>query len=251
MNKHVMAGLDGADGGTTQCLGCRQYVYGSLIEVPPGECPTPYKSPTQLLAETATIAMRLVVRELETLANGAAIKRHNDALEELRALLSAPVVERQEPIMHITPQVLGMLKGELRMQSGGITFSESKPIGNWTVPLYTSPPLQADVDAVKADHNRLVRELDVLLNGEAGAAEQASLCDIVAQVRMERAERRETLLRYVRAPSREDPKYHEVWPEIEGGPVFDGVTYCNDLFKALKRYNVVVAEVMPEDAVDE
>ena len=51
MNKHVMAGLDGADGGTTQCLGCRQYVYGSLIEVPPGECPTPYKSPTQLLAE--------------------------------------------------------------------------------------------------------------------------------------------------------------------------------------------------------
>jgi hypothetical protein len=52
----------------------------------------------------------------------------------------SPEAPRQEPIMHITPQVLGMLKGELRMQSGGITFSESKPIGNWTVPLYTSPP---------------------------------------------------------------------------------------------------------------
>lgn len=40
---------------------------------------------------------------------------------------------------------------------------------------------------VLADHNRLVRELDVLLNGEAGAAQQASLCDIVAQIRRERA----------------------------------------------------------------
>lgn len=36
--------------------------------------------------------------------------------------------------------------------------------------------------ATQQDHDRLVRELDVLLNGEAGAAKQASLCDIVAQV---------------------------------------------------------------------
>lgn len=36
--------------------------------------------------------------------------------------------------------------------------------------------------AVLADHNRLVRELDVLLNGVDGAAPQASLCDIVAQL---------------------------------------------------------------------
>jgi hypothetical protein len=61
----------------------------------------------------------------------------------------------------------------------------------------------------------------------------------------------DTSLRYVRAPSRKDPKYHEEWPEIEGGPVFDGVTYCNDLFEALKRYNVIVAETLPEGAVDE
>lgn len=38
-----------------------------------------------------------------------------------------------------------------------------------------------DYEAVLADHRRLVRELDVLLHGE-GAAKQASLCDIVAQV---------------------------------------------------------------------
>lgn len=136
---------------------------------------------------------------------------------------------------------------------------------------------------------------------EAGAAEQASLCDIVAQVRMARkapgtgplqllalvpdqvvgrvhhnpdqhdqvqavlnscgralpdnaplyARPADHLLRYVRVPSRKDPKYHEDWPEIEGGPVFDGVTYCKDLFKALKHYNVLVAETMPDGSVDE
>jgi len=43
----------------------------------------------------------------------------------------------------------------------------------------------ADYEAVLADQRSLVRELDVLLNG-AGAAEQASLCDIVSQVRGDR-----------------------------------------------------------------
>jgi len=38
-----------------------------------------------------------------------------------------------------------------------------------------------DYEEVLKDHRRLVRKLDVLLNGE-GAAEQASLCDIVCQV---------------------------------------------------------------------
>ena len=41
-------------------------------------------------------------------------------------------------------------------------------------------------DDVVADHKRLVRELDVLINGESGAAQQSSLCDIVAQVRKQR-----------------------------------------------------------------
>lgn len=43
----------------------------------------------------------------------------------------------------------------------------------------------SDYEEVLADHRRLVRELDVLLNGEEGAAPQASLGDIVAQVRKE------------------------------------------------------------------
>lgn len=40
----------------------------------------------------------------------------------------------------------------------------------------------AAYEEVNADKNRLVRELDVMLNGEDGAAKQASLCDIVAQL---------------------------------------------------------------------
>lgn len=40
----------------------------------------------------------------------------------------------------------------------------------------------SDYEECLADHRRLVRELDVLLNGEDGAAPQASLCDIVGQV---------------------------------------------------------------------
>ena len=45
--------------------------------------------------------------------------------------------------------------------------------------------LQPAYEEVLADHRRLVRELDVLLNGQDGAAKQASLCDIVAQVKRE------------------------------------------------------------------
>lgn len=45
-----------------------------------------------------------------------------------------------------------------------------------------APLIASDYEEVLADHRRLVRELDVLLNGEDGAAKQASLCDIVAQV---------------------------------------------------------------------
>jgi hypothetical protein len=41
----------------------------------------------------------------------------------------------------------------------------------------------ADYEQVLAGHQRLVRELDVILNGD-GAAKQASLCDIVGQCAM-------------------------------------------------------------------
>lgn len=51
-----------------------------------------------------------------------------------------------------------------------------------------------DYEEVLASHRRLVRELDVLLNGEEGAAKQASLCDIVGQVKREVQTRGHALL---------------------------------------------------------
>lgn len=40
----------------------------------------------------------------------------------------------------------------------------------------------ADRDAVLADKRRLAREIDIIINGEKGAATQASLCDLVGQI---------------------------------------------------------------------
>ena len=46
----------------------------------------------------------------------------------------------------------------------------------------------SDYEEVLADHRRLVREMDVMINGD-GAAKQASLCDLFSQVRVIVAER--------------------------------------------------------------
>lgn len=50
----------------------------------------------------------------------------------------------------------------------------------------TTRPAPPDGDGINTvDVQRLVRELDVALNGEDGAAPQASLCDVVSQVKHE------------------------------------------------------------------
>lgn len=59
----------------------------------------------------------------------------------------------------------------------------------------------------------------------------------------------DTNKRYVRVPSMKDPYYNEVFPEIEGGPVFNGRAYCNDLFKHLERQGVIAAQTIPEGEV--
>lgn len=43
--------------------------------------------------------------------------------------------------------------------------------------------MQREYDEILVNYRRLTRELDVLLNGEAGAAPAASLADIIAQVK--------------------------------------------------------------------
>jgi len=62
-----------------------------------------------------------------------------------------------EPLIHITPAVLSMLRGEVKTTPGGITFSLSEPIGGWTVPLYEQhvvTRLQAELADRKAKHHR-------------------------------------------------------------------------------------------------
>lgn len=46
-----------------------------------------------------------------------------------------------------------------------------------------SAEVTRDYEEVLTDHRRFAREIDVIMNGEEGAAKQASLCDLVAQIR--------------------------------------------------------------------
>lgn len=48
-----------------------------------------------------------------------------------------------------------------------------------------STPTPPDYIEVIEDHKRLVRELDEIINGKSGMAKQASLCDLVAQLKKE------------------------------------------------------------------
>lgn len=48
-------------------------------------------------------------------------------------------------------------------------------------PVQAAKPGIEEYEAAAKDHDRLVRELDVILNGVEGAAKQAVLCDIVHQ----------------------------------------------------------------------
>ncbi|MBP5100411.1 hypothetical protein [Pseudomonas protegens] len=49
---------------------------------------------------------------------------------------------QDKPLIHITAEKLAMLRGERKMQDGGLTYSRSEPIGGWTIPLYTRPAEQ-------------------------------------------------------------------------------------------------------------
>lgn len=60
-----------------------------------------------------------------------------------------------EPLLHINPAVLAEVRGEAKPTPGGLTFSGSKPVGGWTVPLYekhTFAPLLAEIERLKAEN---------------------------------------------------------------------------------------------------
>ncbi|MDN4679589.1 hypothetical protein QYZ58_08220 [Pseudomonas aeruginosa] len=80
--------------------------------------------------------------------------------------------------------------GEITCSQGGIPY-ENGPVKcvkdcpdckAQPSPAQAEQPTADDYEEVLADHRRLVREMDVLLNGEACAAKQAMLCDLVSQV---------------------------------------------------------------------
>lgn len=50
MSKHFNVAVEGDDGGLVICQGCKSR--GTYTELPAGECPTPYKSDSLLLAES-------------------------------------------------------------------------------------------------------------------------------------------------------------------------------------------------------
>lgn len=79
-----------------------------------------------------------------------------------------------EPLIHITPEVLAMLRGERKMQPGGLTYSESKPLGDWTVPLYVGQP--ASVAGLEKRYERL-REQAWTVMQEAMDGARVHPCD--------------------------------------------------------------------------
>jgi hypothetical protein len=125
--------------------------------------------------------------------------------------------------IHVTAQ------GAIGIDCGGMVYV--KPVREWhklaalshpapDVPGSCACPEHGNWIAVD-DVNRLVRELDVLLNGEDGAAKQASLCDIVSQV----ASQHYVLVRRTDVPSSEEIEAIRARHEAmdKGKPFFDVV----------------------------
>ncbi|HCF3371159.1 TPA: hypothetical protein NIB95_002806 [Pseudomonas aeruginosa] len=79
--------------------------------------------------------------------------------------------------------------GEVCRECGGsgwfVTPEQARAALAQPSPAQAEQPTADDYEEVLADHRRLVREMDVLLNGEACAAKQAMLCDLVSQVEAE------------------------------------------------------------------
>lgn len=107
-------------------------------------------------------------------------------------ILKAQVVEART----YAEQVLGELKTQRTLTCAfcGQQYPPGTPVSQHELltahvkvcPKHPMRQLEQDVSEAQADVDRLVRELDVALNGEAGAAKQARLCDVVSQVKDQR-----------------------------------------------------------------
>ncbi|HBO4448881.1 TPA: hypothetical protein L4U50_003481 [Pseudomonas aeruginosa] len=114
-------------------------------------------------------------------------------------------------------------------EEGGVLLDE-EPTTAQPSPLQAEQPTADDYEEVLADHRRLVRELDVLLNGEEGAAKQASLCDLVGQVAAIVRERRAPLL---------SPAQAGQVPDAQA--VYDAFDSRERMFTSYENVSVVLA----------
>ena len=94
------------------------------------------------------------------------------------------VLRAQQPVM-VTARKCAQCKKTYKHRQGSIGCPRCAPgveiaEAEFQKPIEAAPATGNWLDA--DDVKRLVRQLDVALNGEAGAAVQASLCDVVAQV---------------------------------------------------------------------
>ena len=80
-----------------------------------------------------------------------------------------------------------------------------------------------DYEEVLAEHRQLVRRLDIALNGEKGAARQASLCDIIGQVE----EARENI--------EKRPNHNEAWSVAHFRISFSNLARCYIELRELTR----------------
>jgi succinate dehydrogenase flavin-adding protein (antitoxin of CptAB toxin-antitoxin module) len=102
-------------------------------------------------------------------------------------------LKKYERIMHFFKKIQSTMKEQDKFEN--FLNSELTPLGlsdkktidrvKWYYQTYFKSAIKeqvADYEEVQKCHDELVRELDVIINGE-NAAQQASLCDIVAQMR--------------------------------------------------------------------
>lgn len=124
--------------------------------------------------------------------------------------------------------------GEVDEDDNGLFVDLETPVGTVVKrgqKLYAAAgAAPADYEQVLADNNRLVRELDVLLNGESGAAKQASLCDLVCQIKAGAAPVPSWVSVAERLPEHEDVEFYS--PDMRNpcsqliGRFMDGKWMC-------------------------
>lgn len=128
------------------------------------------------------------------------LTRLNDSCKFAGAPCSAYVTELADTYAALRQQLTEVTqeRDKAKLLVLQLSREERSPVqdhllfSNLTTQLTTAQERDGYQEAHK-DTQRLVRKLDVIWNGEAGAAKQASLCDMVAQIAQELPEIRQQL----------------------------------------------------------